>query len=266
MFYRWRIVTRLTVCLLALVCASCGRKHAAITVAGSTAFQPFAEKLAEEFMAQRSGVAITVQGGGSAVGVQSTLSGVAQIGMADLVQLPPEAKELTSIVVARDGIAIVINPANPIKDLSTAQVREIFEEKIGNWKDVGGPDKPITVVSREAGSGTRMSFEQLIGGIQLTRNAIIQDSSGTIRETVANDANAIGYLTHGVINEKVKPLTMDGVECTTAAIMAGQYKLVRPVFLLSKGPASGAAKEFIEYILSPAGQEIIRKNGLIPAK
>ena len=186
--------------------------------------------------------------------------------MADLVQLPPEAKELTSIVVARDGIAIIVNPANPIKDLSTAQVREIFEGKIGNWKDMGGPDKPITVVSREAGSGTRMSFEQLIGGIQLTKNAIIQDSSGTIRETVANDANAIGYLTHGVINQKVKAVTVDGVECTTAAIMASQYKLVRPVFFLTKGPATGAAKEFIDYVLSPEGQEIIKKNGLIPAQ
>ncbi|MGD0652497.1 MAG: phosphate ABC transporter substrate-binding protein [Verrucomicrobiia bacterium] len=266
MFYRWPTATRLTVCLLALVCASCGKKYAAITLAGSTAFQPFAEKLAEEFMAQRSGVAITVQGGGSAVGIQSALSGVAQIGMADLVQLPPEAKELTSIVVARDGIAIIVNPANPIKDLSTVQVREIFEGKIGNWKDVGGTDKLITVVSREAGSGTRMSFEQLIGGIQLTRNAIIQDSSGTIRETVANDANAIGYLTHGVISQKVKPVTVDGVECTTAVIMASQYKLVRPVFFLTKGPATGAAKEFIDYVLSPEGQEIIKKNGLIPAQ
>ena len=94
MFYRWRIATRLTVCLLALVCASCGKKHAAITLAGSTAFQPFAEKLAEEFMAQRSGVAITVQGGGSAVGIQSAFPGAAQIGMADLVELPPEAEEL----------------------------------------------------------------------------------------------------------------------------------------------------------------------------
>jgi phosphate transport system substrate-binding protein len=256
----------LTVCLLALVCGSCGKKHAAITLAGSTAFQPFAEKLAEEFMAQRSGVAIAVQGGGSAVGIQSALSGVAQIGMADLVQLPPEAKELTSIVVARDGIAIIVNPANPIKDLSTAQVREIFEGKIGNWKDVGGTDKLITVVSREAGSGTRMSFEQLIGGIQLTKNAIIQDSSGTIRETVANDANAIGYLTHGVVNQKVKAVTVDGRECTTEAILAGQYKLVRPIFFLTKGPATGAAKEFIDYVLSPEGQEIIKKNGLIPAK
>ena len=266
MFCRWRIVTRLMMCVLALVCSGCGKKHAAITLAGSTAFQPFAEKLAEEFMAQRPGVAITVQGGGSAVGIQSALSGVAQIGMADLVQLPPEAKELTSIVVARDGIAVIVNPANPVKDLSTAKVREIFEGKIGNWQDMGGPDKPITVVSREAGSGTRMSFEQLLGGIQPTKDAIIQDSSGTIRETVANDANAIGYLTHGVINQKVKAVTVDGSECTTEAILAGRYKLVRPVYFLTKGPASGTAQEFIDYVLSSEGQEIIKKNGLIPAK
>jgi phosphate transport system substrate-binding protein len=266
MLNRWRAISGVVLGALIVMNAGCGKRHAAITVAGSTAFQPFAEKLADEFMAQRTGVAITVQGGGSAVGIQSALSGVAQIGMADLVQLPPEAKELTSIVVARDGIAIIINPANPIKDLSTAKMREIFEGKIDNWKDMGGPDKPITVVSREAGSGTRMSFEQLIGGIQLTRNAIIQDSSGTIRETVANDANAIGYLTHGVINQKVKAVTVDGGECTTEAILTGRYKLVRPVYFLTKGPASATAKEFIDYVLSSEGQEIIKKSGLIPAK
>jgi len=212
------------------------------------------------------GVAITVQGGGSAVGIQAAISGAAQIGMADLVELPPEAAALVSVVVARDGIAVIVNPANAVTSLTTEQVRGIFNGQIQNWKEVGGADAPITVVSREAGSGTRSSFEQIVKNVQLTKNAIIQDSSGTIRETVANDANAIGYLSHGVVNNKVKAVRVDDRECTTEAIMAGQYKLVRPVFLLTKGPAGGAAKEFIEYILSPTGQEIIRKNGLIPAK
>lgn len=249
-----------------IVQAGCGKKREAITCAGSTAFQPFAEKLAEEFMAKRNDISVTVQGGGSAVGIQSALSGAAQIGMADLVNLPAEAKPLTSTVVARDGIAVVVNPANPAANLTTEQVRGIFNGAIRNWKDVGGKDAPITVVSREAGSGTRTSFEQIVTGISLTKDAIIQDSNGTIRETVANDANAVGYLTHGVVNAKVKALTLDGQDCTVEAIVAGSYKLVRPVFFLTKGTPDGAAKEFIDFVLSAEGQGIIKKNGLIPAK
>lgn len=250
-----------------LLFCGCGRQTAdSITVAGSTAFQPFAEKLAEQFMAMRGNVNITVQGGGSALGIQSARSGAAQIGMADLVELPPEAQELTSIPVARDGIALIVNPRNIVTNLSTEQVRGIFNGSIRNWKAAGGNDRPVRIVSREAGSGTRSSFEQIIGGISLATDAIVQDSNGTIRETVANDENAVGYLSHGLLSEKVKAVRVDGVDCTSAAIMAQQYKLVRPVLLLTKGPAAGAAKEFIDYVLSGEGQATIHKNGLLPVK
>ena len=134
---------------IATIFCGCGRKTTdSITVAGSTAFQPFAEKLAEQFMAMRGDVNITVQGGGSALGIQSALSGTAQIGMADLVKLPPEAKELTSIPVARDGIALIVNPLNKVTNLSTEQIRGIFNGSIRNWKEVGGNDRPIRIVSR----------------------------------------------------------------------------------------------------------------------
>ncbi len=244
----------------------CGKGREKVTLAGSTAFQPFAEKLAEQYMSTRAEADITVQGGGSAVGVQSALSGAAQIGMADLVTLPPEAKDLLAVAVARDGIALVVNPKNAVADLTTAQIRDVFNGKITSWKDLGGEDQAITVVSREAGSGTRSSFEDIVTGIRLTPNAIVQDSNGTIRETVANDAYAIGYLSHGLINERIKPLTVDGNPCTTEAAMAGKYALVRPIYLLTKGAPAGAAKAFLDYILSAEGQGLIRKDGLIPAK
>jgi len=266
MFDQLKRLSVMLLCAAVVAGAGCGKKRAAVTCAGSTAFQPFAEKLADELMKKRDDIAITVQGGGSAVGIQSALSGAAQIGMADLVVLPPEAKPLTSVVVARDGVAMVVNPANAVANLTTEQIRAIFNGTIRNWKDLGGKDAPITVVSREAGSGTRSSFEKIIGGVTLTKDAIVQDSSGTIRETVANDPNAIGYLTHGVVNQKVNAVSVDGKACSTEAIMAGEYKLVRPVFFLTKGAPDGAVKEFIDYVLSPEGQGIIKKNGLIPAK
>jgi len=244
----------------------CSKGKTSITLAGSTAFQPFAEKLAEQYMVTHNNIIITVQGGGSAVGIQSANSGAAQIGMADLVQLPPEAKDLTSTVVAKDGIAVVVNPQNKAVNLTTYQVRDIFNGKITNWKEVGGTDAPITVVSREAGSGTRSSFEQIVTGINLKKDALIQDSNGTIRETIANDANSIGYVSHGLINEKIKALKVDDQECTSESIIAGKYKLVRPIFLLVKGNIEGEIKNFIDYVLSDEGQKTIKENGLLPAK
>jgi phosphate transport system substrate-binding protein len=250
----------------AVLALGCGKSRMAFTMAGSTAFQPFAEKLADHYMGKHPDAAITVQGGGSAVGVQSALSGAAQIGMADLVVLPPEAAPLKSWVVARDGIAVVVHPANGVGTLSLDQVRRIFNGEIRTWKDVGGDDRPISVVSRESGSGTRSSFEQIVGNVKLSTDAIIQDSNGTIRETVANDANAIGYLSHGLLNEKIKAIEVDGALCTEEAIMAGRYKLVRPIYLLTLGQPAPQCQAFLDFILSDEGQGIIHENGLLRAK
>jgi len=234
-------------------------------MAGSTAFQPFAEKLADQFMVAHPDIAVTVQGGGSALGIQSALSGAAQIGMADLVTLPPEAAALTAVVVARDGIAMVVHPANTVQDLSIEQIRGIFNGAIRNWKEVGGPDHAITVISREAGSGTRTSFEQIVKDVKLTSDALIQDSNGTIRETVANDPYAIGYLSHGLLSDKIKAVTVNKQSCSLANIVAGVYDLVRPIYLLTKGAPIGGAKALIDYMASAEGQQIIQANGLIRA-
>jgi len=189
MFKRSFIICSLLLIISLIV--GCGKGKNSITLAGSTAFQPFAEKLAEQYMSKNNTVAITVQGGGSAVGIQSVNTGSSQIGMADLVVLPEEAKTLTATVVAKDGIAMVVNPQNKVENLTTDQIRDIFNGKIKNWSEVGGNSANITIVSREAGSGTRSSFEEIIGDVQLKSDALIQDSNGTIRETVANDANAL---------------------------------------------------------------------------
>lgn len=266
MFPKAMIHAWIGLCAAALMLGGCGGSRTNVTMAGSTAFQPFAEKLADDFMAKRQDVNVTVQGGGSAMGIQSALSGAADIGMADMVELPADAAGLSRVVAARDGIALVVNPANAVSNLTLTQVRGLFDGTVANWKEVGGADKPVTVVSREAGSGTRSSFEQIVGDVHLTKNAIVQDSNGTIRETVANDPNALGYLSHGLLNEKIKAVKVDGADCTTEAIMAGRYKLVRPMFLLTKGAPAGAVRDFLDYVQSAEGQATIRNNGLIPAK
>jgi phosphate transport system substrate-binding protein len=186
--------------------------------------------------------------------------------MADLVKLPPEAEGLTAVVVARDGIAVILNPANPVANLTMDQIRGIFCGTLRNWKEVGGKDGAITLVSREAGSGTRASFEQIVGQVKLSAGALVQDSNGSIRETVASDPLAIGYLSHGLVNAKIKAVTVNDQPCTTEAVMADKYALVRPIYLLTKGSLQGAAQSFVAFILSEKGQAQIRQDGLIPAK
>jgi phosphate transport system substrate-binding protein len=245
--------------------AACAGRAGAVTLAGSTAFQPFAEKLAEEYNSAHPEVNVTVQGGGSALGISAALNGAAQIGMADLVELPADAASLKGTIVARDGIAVVVNPANKVSSLSMAQLKEIYIGNIRDWKDVGGLAGPITVVSRESGSGTRSSFETILGKFDLTSDAIIQDSNGTIRETVANDERSIGYLSYGLVNRKIKAITVDGIACTTEFILSGKYRLVRPIYFLTLGAGTPAVKGFIDYVLGPAGQASLVAEGLLPA-
>jgi len=259
-----------TLFLAALVAlsVSCSRSSSqTVTLAGSTAFQPFAEKLAEMYLATHPGEKINVQGGGSAVGVQSALSGAAQIGMADLLTLPDEAKSLTSTVVARDGIAVIVHPSNAVTGLTAAQARDVFSGKIANWKDIGGGDSPIRVISREEGSGTRRSFDTLVlGNEKLAAGALFQNSNGTVREAVASDASAIGYISHGLLNDRVKALMYDGVTPTNVNVKNTTYPLARPVFFLMKGTQARPVQAFVDYVLGAEGQALLEKEGLIAAK
>jgi len=238
-----------------------------INVAGSTSFQPFAEKLAEEFMAGHQGVRVNVQGGGSAVGVQAAQSGVAQIGMADMITLPKEAEGLKNIVVAKDAIVVIVHPDNKIDNLSSQQIQDIFSDKANNWGQLGGEKKSITVVSREEGSGTRDSFKDLIlKGAPISPNALIQNSTGAVKLMVQSDPSAIGYITHGVLSPEVKAIGIDGADPSIKNIHDGKYNIIRPIFLLTKGEPKGMTSEFIDFILSPQGQKIIADNGLLAVK
>jgi phosphate transport system substrate-binding protein len=256
-------------CAVALVLGGAGcarRTENTITLAGSTAFQPFAEKLAENYIATHGDVRINVQGGGSAVGIQAALAGSADIGMADLVTLPDEAKSLTATVVARDGIAIIVHPSNPLADLTAEQAKAVFSGAITNWKEVGGPDATIRIISREEGSGTRRSFQKLVlGETKLSPDALFQNSNGTIREAVAGDPNAIGYLSIGLVDTRVKSVSYAGVAASNANVKNGTYPLARPIYFLTRGEPRAIVKAFIAYVLSDEAQQLLEKEGLIAA-
>jgi len=256
----------LILCVLGPPSCRGGRVQKDLIVAGSTSIQPFADKWAEVFMEKRPGLGINVQGGGSSAGIQACKSGACQIGMSSR-ELKKDEKDLTEIVIARDGLAIIVHPSNPVRGATLAQVKQIFSGDLTNWKFLGGPDKAITVVTREEGSGTRGAFQELVmGKIRIFRGAITEDSNGTVREIVAHDPHSVGFISLGLVNEQVRALALDGVEGSEASIVAGRYKLVRPFLFLTKGEPTGSAKEFIDFVLSDEGQALVKKEGLIPVK
>ncbi len=237
-----------------------------ITVAGSTSVQPFAEKWAESYSAKHPGTQVNVQGGGSTAGIKAAQTGAAQIGTVSR-DLKPDEQGLQPIVVARDGIAIVVHPSSPVSDLTLAQVKGIFTGQTRSWKELGGPDKPITLITREEGSGTRGAFEELaLEKQKVAAAALVQDSTGAVREMVHGDPSAIGYISLGLVNDQVKAVKIGGVEATEANVVAKKYPLVRPFLFVTRETPAGTTKDFIDFVLSTEGQALVTKEGLIPAK
>lgn len=240
------------------------------TLAGSTSVQPFAEKWVEAYRASRQGqerVDIHVQGGGSTAGVQAAQSGAAQIGMCSRELKPDEASKLKATVVARDGIAVIVNKANPISDLTLEQVQKLYAGQAGRWNAIGGGDTKVTLITREDGSGTRGAFEELLmKGSKIAASALVQDSTGAVRQMVGSDPAAIGYISLGQVDGSVKALKIAGIDATEASIDAGKYPLVRPFLFVTRGEPAGPAADFIGWVTGPAGQALTRKEGLLPPK
>jgi phosphate transport system substrate-binding protein len=240
-----------------------------VGVAGSTTVQPLAEKLAEAFTAQNPDVQIDVQGGGSSVGVKSAGQGTVNIGTVSRELAESEKKDfpdLTAYTIALDGIAPVVNPGVQVSGLTKDQLRDIFTGKIKNWKEVGGDDRLITVVSREEGSGTRTAFEELVMGKDnlIVNSAILQPSNGAIRTTISTTPDSIGYLSFGYLDNSLKALPVNGVEPTEANAANGTYPIVRPLLMITKGAPAPAALAWLNYILSPEGQKVVQAEGYLP--
>ncbi|MEW9121686.1 MAG: phosphate ABC transporter substrate-binding protein PstS family protein [Thermotaleaceae bacterium] len=240
-----------------------------VVIAGSTSVQPLSEELAAEFMKSHKDIKIEVQGGGSSVGVKSAADGIADIG-ASSRELKDSEKGLKEFEIALDGIAVVVNPSNKVKDLTMEQVKKIFIGEITNWKDLGGADKPIVVVSREQGSGTRGAFIE-ITGIEAkdasgktvdntTSKAITQPSTGAVKQTVSVTPDAIGYISLGAMDNTVSAVKINGVDATEANIKAKKYAIFRPFLYLTKAEPTGNVKAFIDFILSAEGQKIVSKD------
>ena len=240
------------------------RKETTITLAGSTSVMPFSEKLAEFFMVERPNLSVDVQGGGSSAGIQASLNRTVDIGMSSR-KLKDDEKTLKEITICYDGISIIVHQSNPLRDITLDQIKKIYSGHIRNWKELGWIDRNIDAVSREEGSGTRGAFEDLVMGKEFIHDAImVQDSNGSVKEVVATDPYAIGYISLGIVDDKVKALAIDGIPPTVQNIKQHKYRMVRPFLYLTAGEPAGAAKIFIDFVLSREGQNILRKEGLVP--
>jgi phosphate transport system substrate-binding protein len=237
---------------------------ARVQVAGSTTIQPHAEALAKAFQTNNSGVTVFVQGGGSSAGVTAVGTGTADIGMSSanltasqLARYP----NLKPVPIAVDGLAVIINPQNPVNSLTFNQVRDIFSGSISNWNQVGGPNQQINIVNREIGSGTRDGIQKIVlKNSSFSSRGITQSSTGAVRSFVAADPNAIGYISFAEVDNSVKAVGIDGVVPTYASVANGTYPIQRDLLFVTNGDPSGNAKAFLDFTLSPAGQAILKAN------
>ena len=241
-----------------------------ITLAGGTALVPIMEEAGKEFMKKHPNVKVMVSGGGSGFGIKQVGEGYVDIGMAGR-DLKPEEKEkypnLKVYKIGVDGVAIVVNPKNPINGLTKEQVKKIFAGEITNWKEVGGKDAPINVYTRDPESGTRETFwKYALDKGNITKKAIVVASNGEMKAKIAMDENGIGYLSVGYVDESVKAIKLDGIAPTQENVKKGVYKVYRPLNLITNGEPKGVVKEFIDFVLSDEGQEIVKKKGFLPAK
>jgi phosphate transport system substrate-binding protein len=253
---------------LAAMVVGCPRSsERQVSLLGSTSIQPFAELLAERYARTRPGRFVEVQGGGSTAGLQAADRGLADIGMCSRSLTEAETFIFTPILIARDGLAIVVNRENAVTELSSEQLRAIFAGRVTNWKEVGGKDGTIWPITREEGSGTRESFTRLVmGDERISRRALTQESNGAVKALVKGYPAAIGYMSLGLVGQELKAVAVDAVLPTSENVIAGRYHLVRPLLFVTKGASTAAAQAFVDYVLSPEGQGLLATEGLVKAR
>lgn len=260
--------------ILSLITTLAYTENKEIVIQGSTTVLPIAQKCAEVFMQKHPEANISVRGGGSGTGIAALIEGICDIADSSRPIKEEEIKKAkenninpVAHIIAKDGIAVIVHPTNPISKLTIDQVRDIYTGKISNWKQLGGKDQKIVVVSRDVASGTYECFNEIVLKKQRVRpDALLQASNMAVASTVKRTKGSIGYIGLGYINPSVKVLNINGVEATFDTVMKGIYPISRPLFMYTNGKPEGLVKEFIEFVLGPEGQKIVEKEGFVPIK
>lgn len=238
-----------------------------LDIAGGTAHIPVMTEAAKRIMTANPGIRITVAGGGSGVGVQKVGEGLVHIGNTGrpVTEAENEKYGLRSFAFAVDGVAVVVHPENPVRDLTSQQVRDIFAGTVTRWSEVGGPDARINLYGRDEASGTRKVFWKIaLGKGAVAKSANVVPSNGAMKTAVSGDVHGVGYLSIGHIDESVAAVRLDGIAATQANAKDGTYKVTRKLFMNTKGECEGLARAFIDYIRSEEGAAIVEEAGYIP--
>lgn len=229
-----------------------------ITITGSTSVYPVAQALANAYMTKHPEVKITVSGGDSNVGINDVHSGRADIGTSSRNLTSSESEGLSQYKIGEDAITITVNEKNPITSISLDELSGIYSGRISNWKQLNGKDAPITPVTRELGSGTRVDFEEMVGNTQ-TKSVITASSTYEALHTVAVSPNTIAYIAQNAVDNQVKVLEVNNIPINRETVTNGSYPLKRPMLFLVKGTPTGTLKDFIDFCLSPEGQNIVNE-------
>ena len=264
-----KVVAIALVLVLALAMfTGCAKKESgSVSTDGSTSMEKVIGALGEQFMKDNDGITFTYNPTGSGSGITAVSEGRCDIGLSSRALKDDEAASgLTGTTVALDGIAIIVNPENPVSDLTIEQIAAVYTGEITNWKDVGGNDAEIVLIGREAGSGTRDGFESITGTKDACQYRQELTSTGDVIATVASNPNAIGYASLAALKDTVKALSVDGVAPGEAAVKDGSYKVQRPFVLVTKTGAqlSDAAQKFFDYATSADAASLISAAGAVP--
>ena len=234
---------------------------------GSTSMEKVMQVLIEAFQEQQPNVTVNYTGSGSGAGVTSAIDGTADLGLASrALKSEEEEKGAQANIVALDGVAVVVNPDNAVDDLTVDQIAQIFKGEITNWKDLGGADEEIAVYGREAGSGTRGAFEELVGVEDACKYLNEYSSTGDVIGNVASNPSAIGYASLSAVGDNVKAVKVNGVECSEATVQDGTYEIQRPFVMITKDGTqlSDAAQAFLDFAMSADAASLIAQAGAVP--
>ncbi len=257
--------------VLTLATGVVGAQDNNLTIQGSSTVLPIAQKTAEVYM-EKYDVNISVRGGGSGNGIAALIDGTTDIADASRFIKESEVKNAVDNGyypvphrVAMDGIAVVINPSNPVENLTLDQLQQIYTGEITNWSELGGADKEIVVVSRDSSSGTFEVFNEIaVGGKRVTPNALLQASNGAIKSVVSDTEGAIGYVGLGYLDDTLKAVKVNGVAPTNNTVASGEFPIARPLFMFTDRWPEGLTLRFINFVKSAEGQKIIEEQGFVP--
>jgi phosphate transport system substrate-binding protein len=261
-----------TVCTMVFLVA--GWAHAgSLTINGSTTVLPIAQKVAEAYMKINPKVKISVSGGGSGNGIKALIDGTTDIADSSRFIKEEEVKAAVEkgaypvpFAVAYDSIIPIVHPSNPVKNLTLAQLKAIYMGEVKNWKEVGGPNKELVIISRDTSSGTYEVWEEkVMKKARVAPAALLQASNGAVAQVVSKNRYAIGYVGLGYVNKSVKPLTVNGIKGSEKTTLDGTYPISRALYMFTRGWPSGDTLNFINYVLNPhKGQRYVKQAGFVP--